>query len=94
MKMYKTSYFKEIKEIEVESFTEDTFEIKMSIYRPLDKRYLKDDKVRMFKRYDSQNAYHETMLEAKNYVLMQLSDKITQMELDLKKYKNLVPNFQ
>jgi len=90
--MYKTSHFRDIKEIEVESFTEYTVDVKRSSLMSLST--FQSDRIITVSRNGSQNAYHETMLDAKNYVLMQLSDKITKMELDLKKYKKLVSKFQ
>jgi hypothetical protein len=42
----------------------------------------------------SQNNYHLTEIEARNFVLMQLSDKIRQMELDIEKYKLISNEFK
>jgi hypothetical protein len=93
MKLYKTSYFKDIREIEVISFNKESFEVMDSVYRPDNKYFIKNDTVRTVKRFDSQNNYHETILDAKNFVLTQLSDKIIKMELDLIKYKSFVNKF-
>ena len=93
MKLYKTSYFKEIKEIEVISFDEKTFTVMASIYNP---HYYnsKNDRTMTKERYGSMNNFHESYSIAKNFVLMQLSEKIRKMELDLDKYKSIVPKFQ
>jgi hypothetical protein len=93
MKLYKTSYFKDITEIEVISFNKKYFEIMASVYRPDNKYFIENDKVQTIERFGSQNNYHETLLDAKNFVLMQLSDKIRKMELDLIKYKSFVHKF-
>jgi len=93
MKLYKTSYFKDITEIEVISCNEKTFEVMASVYRPDNKYFIENDRVRTIERFGSQNNYHETLLDAKNFVLSKLSDKIRKMELDLIKYKSFIPRF-
>ena len=93
MKLYKTSYFKDITEIEVISFNEEKFNVMASVFRPENKYFLKKDIVLTKDRFGSQNNYHETLLDANNFVLMQLSDKIRTMELDLIKYKSFVTKF-
>ena len=91
MELYKTSHFKEIKKQKIEYVENDFFYVKLCDLHPMH-----NNNERIVKRpmNGSQNNYHLTEIEAKNFVLMQLSDKIRQMELDIEKYKLIANNFK
>tara|TARA_R110000787_G_C13210819_1_gene425112 strand:+ start:334 stop:627 length:294 start_codon:yes stop_codon:yes gene_type:complete len=96
MKLYKTSYFREIKEIEVISFNTETYDIKLSDIRPeykLGRKWKLEDRVITRKRNKSQTNYHETLNEAKEFVRKQLNMKIKKLESDLIKFKDILSDF-
>ena len=91
MELYKTSHFREIKKQKCEYVENDFFYVKLCDIYPIH-----HNSERIVKRpmNGSQNNYFLTEIEAKNFVLMQLSDKIRQMELDVEKYKLIANNFK
>lgn len=91
MELYKTSHFREIKKQKIEYVENDFFYAKLCDIYPIH-----HDSERIVKRpmNGSQNNYFLTEIDAKNFVLMQLSDKIRQMELHIKKYKLIANNFK
>ena len=95
MKLFKTSQYRDIVGVEVESFNEKTFTVKLSNLRPDSPSCWKDnDRTFTLKRFDSQVNYHETFLDAQNFVFTRLSDKIIKLESDLEKNKLLILNFK
>ena len=91
MELYKTSHFREIKKQKCEYVENGCFYVKLCDYNPL---FNKSERIVKRPMNGSQNNYHLTEIEAKNFVLMQLSDKIRQMELDIEKYKLIANNFK
>lgn len=90
MELYKTSHFREIKKVKCEKVENGKVYFKLCDYNP----QFESERIITKPTNGSQINYHKTKQDAKNFILMQLSDKIMQMELDLEKYKSLVPNFR
>ncbi len=91
MELYKTSHFREIKKQKIEYVENDFFYVKLCDLHPM---HHNNERIVKSPMNGSQNNYHLTEIEAKNFVLMQLSDKIRQMELDIEKYKLIANNFK
>jgi hypothetical protein len=91
MELYKTSHFRDIKKQKCEYVENSFFYAKLCDIHPIH-----HDSERIVKRAmnGSQNNYFLTEIEAKNFILMQLTDKIKQMELDIKKYKLIAEKIQ
>jgi hypothetical protein len=91
MELYKTSHFRKITKQKCEYVDGDFFYVKLCDYNHL---LSKSNKIVKRPMNGSQNNYHLTEIEARNFVLMQLSDKIRKMELDIEKYKLISNEFK
>jgi hypothetical protein len=97
MKLYKTCYFRNIKEVDVISFNDETYDIKLSDIRPSYKpgrKYELEDRILTRNRSENKTNYHETLDEAKAFVRNQLGVKIKKLESDLIKFKDVLLYFE
>jgi len=89
-KLYKTSNFKEIKEISVIDFNIETFIAYGQDYNPAN--CLTRDWVIEVYRQGNVSNYHETLEQAKTYLKEKLNLKIKNLNKDIDKYKKIYSN--
>ena len=86
MEIYKTSHFREIKKVKCEKVENGKVYFKLCDYNPIfDSERIVDKPIK-----GSQNNYHLTEKEAKEFIKNQLTKKIINLKFDLEYYNNLL----
>lgn len=94
MKLYKSYQFKDIKEVEVHSFTDEKFSYWLSTKFPT-KDYIENDRlITRIDRFGNRGNYFETFEEAYEFTQNELQEKIKKLELDLIKYNKRLKQFK
>ena len=90
MELYKTSHFREIKKQKCEYVENGCFYVKLCDYNPL---FSKSERIVKRPMRGSQNNYFLSEIEANEFILKQLNNKIKGLEIDIEKYKLIANNF-
>ena len=94
MKLYRTSRFTEIKEIEVISFDKESFQIKRGDWYSNSKKGEYADKIQNIQRFSSHHQFHETEIEAKNFLKSRLKNKINNLQSELEKCNSILIKYK
>jgi len=88
MKVYKTSYYREIKELEAFSIQENTITAYASVLSPDNNYHKTNDRLKTIDKKQGQVNYFNTLDEAKDYNITRIRNEIKKQQQKLDRLKD------